>query len=315
MTAITKFEPKSIELVITGAIKKNTLPAVRENWTNWLNQFDATKMETDADFAQADRFIKDCAKVEERFEAIKEAAMSGDVLSALKEVDGMIEATRKKRLEFNRALTTRKEIRKGELLRYSAERAHAAVSELPHHSDVQIVPLLTAAIKGKSSFDNIATALNAEADKIIEAEKAYSRRFDFLKAETMRVFRCANEVVSEMEANDLVKNHFENAPARAKVIIEAKQVARDRAEFEAQQKKAAVPAPVQPEPVKVAPQPEATPRKKDMFDMPPAESAPQGQYPKYQITMILETNDANRTLSQLVFLGGKNIVMKEIESF
>ncbi len=256
-TQIIRIKPDTLETEIICAVEKNTLPEVRERWTAWLNQFNAEDLKTDKDFSDADMFVKDCQKAEDHFEAIKEAAINGNVLAAIKEIDNMREAARQKRLEFSKALKTRKDSRKDELIKKAAAKVEQGLAALSRHSRPDVMSQLLAAVKGKSSFGNMEAALEAEADSIIEAEQVYCNRFDELKAQTAKVFSVAGEVVLEIELNDLVKNHFENAPERAGVIIESKRLAREKAKFEEQKKQEAAPVQTQPEPAKPQPAPEA----------------------------------------------------------
>lgn len=297
-TEIVQFKPSSIELVITGAIDKNTLPDVRDSLTKWLDQFNAADLSSDVDFAQADRFVKECSAAETQIAEIKETALSGDIQAALKDLDAMQEAIRQKRLEFSRALKTRKDTRKDELIKKAAAKVEQGLAALARHSRPDIMSQLLAAVKGKSSFGNMEDALEAEAESIIEAEQVYCNRFDELKAQTAKVFSAAGEVVSEIELNDLVKNHFENAPERAGVIIESKRNARERAELEAQKKQA--PAPVaQPKPEPVAAQPEKV--------------APRAEAKLVRFGVTFLTSDIEATSAALTALGGRDIRTAEVK--
>src|SRR3989338_1970805 len=111
---IVIFDPNSIELTISGSVKKNTLPAIRENLTQWLESFSAAELKTDKDFSEAADFVKTCERAERKIDEIRESAVSGDVKKALAAIDAMQEDIRQKRLEFSRAVDQQKDKIKGD---------------------------------------------------------------------------------------------------------------------------------------------------------------------------------------------------------
>ena len=246
---IAIFDPGSIELTITGAIKKNTLPEVRGAWTAWLASFDAKNLETDEQFADAAKSVTELKRVEERLDGIRETVLKGNVFAALKELEEMKETTRQKRLEFDRAVTTRKNDLKAEAIAKAMKALAEALAAFPHRRQPRNgteTPdaLLFAAIKGKSAILKMQEALETESARIVAEAKEYNDTFERTLYQVNKLYADVNEAVTDSELDMLVKTHFTEAPERAKFILQQKKVARDQAALDAQKK--------QPEPAPAA---------------------------------------------------------------
>jgi len=259
---IAIFDPGSIELTITGAIKKNTLPEVRGAWSTWLESFNADTLDTDQDFADAAKFVTECKRVEERFAGIREEALKGKIFEAIKELETMGETTRQKRLEFDRAVTARKNEVRTEAIAKAMKVLAEALAAFPHRRQPRNgteTPdaLLFAAIKGKSAILKMQEALETESARIVAEAKEYNDTFERTLYQVNKLYADVNEAVTDSELDMLVKTHFTEAPERAKFILQQKKVARDQAELEQQRKeleaaKAAPAQPVEPEPAQQA---------------------------------------------------------------
>lgn len=228
-TTMTKFEPSSIELVITGAIARNTLPQAKVELDNWLNQFNVANLETDEDFAAAAKLVTVCSKTEERIADIKEKSLSGDVRDAIHMLDDMRESVRAKRLEFEHAVKDRKEEIKAKAIKQATKRLESSLTDLDYRRPVDIETALRAAIKGTRTLDGLQEALAKEANYVLLTERGYSEKFAALRGEVMKMFASAEETASEDEVTALVKANYEAAPGMVPGIIQQRREARERA--------------------------------------------------------------------------------------
>lgn len=244
---VVMFDADSIELSITGAIKKNTLPAIRGEWTKWLESFKASELETDEDFTAASLFVTECKRVETRLDEIRESALKGQVFKAIKELEEMKETTRQKRLEFDRAVTTRKDKLKVEAINRAVADVSAKLAALEYKQAVDVDGAMRTAIKGKSSIAKMQESMVQASAEIEKVATAYCLRFKALRGTVAGLYGAAKETVTDSELDLLVRTHFEMAPEHAKLILGQKKVARDQAALDAAK---AAPAP-EPIPVPV----------------------------------------------------------------
>jgi len=245
------FDADSIELSITGAIKKNTLPAIRGEWATWLESFKASELETDEDFTAASLFVTECKRVETRLDEIRENALKGQVFKAIKELEEMKETTRQKRLEFDRAVSTRKDKLKAEAIQRAVADISAKLASLEYKQAIDVDGALRAAIKGKSAIAKMQEAMVQASAEIETVANAYCARFKALSGTVAGIYQAANEPATDSELDLLVRTHFEMAPEHAKLILGQKKVARDQAALDA--------AKAKPTEIPAAPVPAAAP--------------------------------------------------------
>jgi len=243
---IVLFDPGSIELEITGSIKKNTLPAVREAWTNWLARLDANTLDTDQDFADAAKFVTDCKRVEERLDGIREDALKGKVFEAIKEIEAMKETTRQKRLEFDHAVTTRKDRIKTEAVTGAVAKVNAHINTLKYRwtamDNVDVDGRIRTAIKGKSAILKMNEALEAEVQNLITEATAYSYKFEENRRKVGELYTAAGETATDSELDMMVRTYGDGSAERAKFILDQKKMARDQAELDRKKKELEKPA-------------------------------------------------------------------------
>lgn len=297
---IVLFDPGSIELTITGAIKKNTLPAVRGEWAAWLDSFKASEMETDQDFADAAKFVTECKRVEERFANIREEALKGKIFEAIKELETMGETTRQKRLEFDRAVTARKNEVRTEAIAKALKSLADALAAFPHrraprNAAEQPDAMLFAAIKGKSAILKMQEALETESARIVAEAKVYSDRFTALERQVSNIYDEAHEPLTGSEMSLLVTTHFEDAPERARFILAQKKAVRDQAALDKQKSEL--------EAAKAAPAP-----------APQAQAANEGPALSMKLMRVGATftvaNEAT-TRSRIEAIGGRDVKFKD----
>jgi len=295
---IVLFNPGSIELTITGAIKKNTLPAVRGAWSAWLDSFQAEDVKTDKDFSNAAKFVTECQRIEERLDGIREDALKGKVFKAIKELEEMAETTRAKRLEFNRAVTTRKERLKNDAVNTAIAKCRLEMGGMKYRCDtIEVEERIRLSIKGKSSVDKMQEALDTECTNIIADAEDYSRKFEDTRTEVSSLYAVAGETATDSELDILVRSHADRAIEQAKFILQQKKLARDQKALDAQKTAAAAPAPVAAAPEPVAEQ-QGTPG--------PVKTAL-----RFGATFL--TSDPAQTISLIESVGGRDVKYVEIK--
>lgn len=292
------FDADSIELSITGAIKKNTLPAIRGEWATWLESFKASELETDEDFTAASLFVTECKRVETRLDEIRENALKGQVFKAIKELEEMKETTRQKRLEFDRAVNTRKDKLKAEAIARATADIRAKLAALQYGQQVDVEGAMRAAIKGKSSIAKMQEAMVQASAEIETVANTYCARFKALRETVASLYQAAAEPVTDSELDLLVRTHFEMAPEHAKLILGQKQVARQKAELEA---KNAAP---QPAAVPTAPVPAAKPA----VSMPPDMAVRPVRF-----SMVISTDRPSKVVEQLTLMGASDVSFEAVK--
>ena len=244
--AVELFNPNNIELAITGSITKNNLPAMKEAWTEWLNQQDATTLATDKDFAAAADFIKSCKQTEDILTDIEEKAVKGDIKKVLQDIREMREATRQKRLEFSRMVETRKTTLKSNAVEAAVKKVTDYISTLPYRwtavDNVDIVGRMRTAIKGLSAYLKMDEALEAEVTKLTAEASEYSAQFARNRAAVAELYTAAGETATESELDMMVRTYGDGAPERAKFILDQKKLARQQAELNKQKAPEPMPA-------------------------------------------------------------------------
>jgi len=257
---VVLFNPNDIELAITGSITKNNLPQIKGAWISWLNQRDASTLLTDVDFAGAADFIKDCKQTEDILTDIEEKAVKGDIKKVLQDIREMREATRQKRLEFNRAVEDRKTKLKTDAITAAVRKVNDFVATLPYRwtaiDGVDIEGRMRAAIKGLSAYLKMNEALDAEITKLTAEAGEYSAQFARNRTAVAELYATAGEKATDSELDAMVRTYGNSVVERAKFSLDQKKLARQQEEMARQQ--AAKTEPAAQRPAEPAPAPKAT---------------------------------------------------------
>ena len=241
--AVTKFNPDDIALVITGAVKTNTLPKQRKALEAWLDSLDANTLTTDADFTDAAKFVIDCKTVETRLENIRKSALEGNVFKALNEIEQVQSTIRQKRLEFDRVVNTRRNDIKREAVEGFEATCRIHTNGLRYRdAGLDILGRLRLVIKGKSSILKMVAALEAETKAIFADTEEYSGTFGSLTAEVTNIYTQAGETITASEVEMMVNTHFKLSPDHARLIVSQRKVVRDQKVVDAQKQHAEAPA-------------------------------------------------------------------------
>ncbi|MFZ4823657.1 Heme peroxidase [Pseudomonas putida] len=252
------FEVKEAKVEVIGAAP-DQLPALRIEVTGMVtaSNLDAFKshamqvfsginndLKTDQDFADAEKTVKWCADVEDRLKAAKEHALSQtESIDALfKAIDDIAAEARRKRLELDKLVKSRKETIRTEIVMDAAKALQAHIDQIDATLGGRIrMPKVHAnfaeAIKGKRTIDSLNEAADAE---LARAKIEASRIGDLIRLNVASLNELAvNHKFLFHDAQDLVQKDNDALVALVKVRIneheQAEQKKRDDAELARQQ--------------------------------------------------------------------------------
>ena len=196
---VAAYQPEEAVVVVTGRAPEQ-LPALRVEVTGMVTHSNLAKfketalavlgginrdLQTDEDFADADRTVKWCKDVEERLELTKQQVLSqtADIEAVFRTMDEVAEETRRVRLDLDRLVKAEKERRRADIV------AEAVASVMAHYDTINAsmdefaIPVSAAlsahigeAIKGKKTIASIREAANSRAATLkIEASQQADR--------------------------------------------------------------------------------------------------------------------------------------------
>jgi predicted phage-related endonuclease len=151
---------------IDGQIKNTNLAIYKKSALDFIANIN-TDLQTDEDFAKAEKTIRFCGEAEKHLELVKAQALekTADINALFRTIDEIKEQMRSKRLMLDKLVKTQKEVIRAQLV--------AAVNtELNNHikainqslgsSYVDVVSNFVIVIKGKRTIDPMRSALNDE---------------------------------------------------------------------------------------------------------------------------------------------------------
>ncbi len=173
----------ALRIEVTGMVTASNLAAFREHALAVFGGIN-TDLQTDADFADAERTVKWCKEVEDRLDAAKQHALSqtASIDDLFRTIDAIKEEARQKRLTLDKLVKAEKENRKSEIVAQARRAYGDHWSALCRRVGGEWIPAVGVsyfadAIKGLKSLDSMrdkaSTALahakieaNAVADRI-----------------------------------------------------------------------------------------------------------------------------------------------------
>lgn len=170
----------ALRIEVTGMVTASNLAAFREHALAVFGGI-KTDLQTDADFADAERTVKWCKEVEDRLDAAKQHALSqtASIDELFRTIDEIKEEARQKRLTLDKLVKAEKENRKAEIVAKAQRELSAHIVALQGRVGVlvNVGCNFGEAIKGLKSLDSmrdkVSTALanakieaNAIADRI-----------------------------------------------------------------------------------------------------------------------------------------------------
>lgn len=177
----------ALRIELTGAVTASNLAEYKDHAFAVIKSIN-TDLQTDEDFADAEKTVKWCKDVEDRLEAAKEHALSqtASIDELFRTIDAISEETRSKRLELDRLVKLQKENRRQEIkMRGDREFAKHMDALLTRVKPVRFsVPVdFAGAMKGKRTLSSLQDAVDTELARAkIEANTLADRIDAGLKA-------------------------------------------------------------------------------------------------------------------------------------
>jgi predicted phage-related endonuclease len=170
----------ALRIEVSGAVTASNLNEFKVRATEVFNSI-KTELETDTDFANADKTTKWCKEVEDRLEAAKQHALSqtSSIDELFRTIDAIKEEARQKRLTLEKLVKQRKETIRADKVEISRKKFTAHVSTLQAEvSGVNLVisqPDFGGAIKGLKTLTSIQNELDTTLANAIIAADAYAK--------------------------------------------------------------------------------------------------------------------------------------------
>jgi len=232
----------ALRIEVTGMVTASNLDAFKSHALEVFSNIN-TELKTDQDFADAEKTVKWCSEVEDKLKAAKEHALSQtESIDALfKAIDDIAAEARRKRLELDKLVKSRKDSIRTEIVMDSAKALQDHIDQIDATLGGRIrMPKVHAnfaeAIKGKRTIDSLNEAAGAE---LARAKIEASRIGDLIRLNIASLNDlAANHKFLFADAQDLVQKANDDLVALIKVRIseheQAEQKKRD-AELQRQQ--------------------------------------------------------------------------------
>ncbi|MBA6090063.1 YqaJ viral recombinase family protein [Pseudomonas monteilii] len=233
----------ALRIEVTGMVTASNLDAFKSHALEVFSNIN-TELKTDQDFADAEKTVKWCVEVEDKLKAAKEHALSQtESIDALfKAIDDIAAEARRKRLELDKLVKSRKDSIRTEIVMDSAKALQDHIDQIDATLGGRIrMPKVHAnfaeAIKGKRTIDSLNEAAGAE---LARAKIEASRIGDLIRLNIASLNElAANHKFLFHDAQDLVQKANDDLVALIKVRIneheQAEQKKRDDAELARQQ--------------------------------------------------------------------------------
>lgn len=213
----------ALRIEVTGMVTASNLDAFKSHALEVFSNIN-TELKTDQDFADAEKTVKWCGEVEAKLKAAKEHALSQtESIDALfKALDDIAEEARRKRLELDKLVKTRKDGIRTEIVMDAAKALQSHIEQIDATLGGRIrMPKVHAnfadAIKGKRTIDSLNEAADSE---LARAKIEASRIGDLIRTNLVSLNElAANHKFLFSDAQDLVLKDNDALVALVKVRI------------------------------------------------------------------------------------------------
>jgi len=203
----------ALRIEVTGMVTASNLDAFKDHAMAVFKGIN-TELQTDQDFANAEKTVKWCGDVEERLAAAKQHALSQtESIDALfRAIDEISAEARAKRLELDKLIKARKESIRTEIVTKAGTALREHITQINETLDGRVMmPPIAAdfagAIKGKKTVSSLQDAADtelarakSEANLAAESIRRNLRSFDELAADHAFLFADLQQLV--MKASD-----------------------------------------------------------------------------------------------------------------
>lgn len=154
----------AINIQIKGEVSLSNLPVYEEAVMKFIKNIN-TDLQTDQDFADAEKTVKFCGEAEKKLELVKEQALeqTADISQLFRTINKLKEEMRAKRLNLDKSVKTQKEKIKNEII-MNAQKEYADHEKALNTSlggiFISINPNIAFAIKGKKTVSSLRSAAN-----------------------------------------------------------------------------------------------------------------------------------------------------------
>jgi putative phage-type endonuclease len=258
----------ALRIEVTGMVTASNLAEFRQTALDIIDSVNA-ELETDQDFADAEKAVKWCGDVETRLKAAKQHALSqtASIDELFRTIDAITEEAKQKRLSLARLIDSRKTAIREDIVMAAAKALHEYIEALNVTLGGKVrLPSMPAdfagAIKGKKTNDSLRNAADTElarakiaastlADHLLinlTTLREKSKGVEFLFSDTAAlVAKPADDLVSTITARIADHVRFEADKAEAeRERIRTQEAARLIAEQQTAAPPVAQPEPVQP---------------------------------------------------------------------
>lgn len=198
----------ALRIEVTGMVTASNLAAFREHALAVFGGI-KTDLQTDADFADAEKTVRWCKEVEDRLDAAKQHALSqtASIESLFRTIDAIKEEARQKRLTLDKLVKAEKENRKAEIVRSAHADAVAHIKKLNERISPASIP---SGVYDISHFGSVVKGL-----KTLESMR------DKTSALLAAVKIEANEIADRIDANRKTVEDMSLMPDFAQVCTKA----------------------------------------------------------------------------------------------
>lgn len=154
----------AINIQIKGEVSLSNLPVYEKAVMAFIENIN-TDLQTDQDFADAEKTVKFCGEAEKKLELVKEQALeqTADISQLFRTINKLKEEMRAKRLNLDKSVKTQKEKIKNEII-MKAEKEYADHETTLNVSlggvFISINPNVAFALKGKKTVSSLQSAAN-----------------------------------------------------------------------------------------------------------------------------------------------------------
>jgi len=154
----------AINIQIKGEVALSNLPDYEKAVMAFIENIN-TDLQTDQDFADAEKTVKFCGEAEKKLELVKEQALeqTADISQLFRTINKLKEEMRAKRLNLDKSVKTQKEKIKNEII-MTAEKEYTDHETALNNSlggiFISLNPNIAFAIKGKKTVSSLRSAAN-----------------------------------------------------------------------------------------------------------------------------------------------------------
>jgi len=199
----------TLNVSIIGKVENSNLSVYEKNAIEFIDNIN-TDLQTDDDFADAEKTVKFCGEAESQLEIVKKQALSqtADIEALFATVDNLKEQMRDKRLTLERLIKSQKESLKNEIVTTASEEFRVYMDQLRSILDGEYMPDIPAdfkaAIKGKRTITTLRSAANDElaraklkANEVADIIRTNRKSLVEMAAEYMFLFNDINTIVEK----------------------------------------------------------------------------------------------------------------------